>query len=206
MGTHRTPEDLKSQIIKGTQHLIATGGMSNFSFPKLAAETGINAPTVYEYYKNKEKLLSSCYLQIDAEIADLVAKIIDSIPLDENDPEKINEYCQLLWMVYWRYLLSDSDRTLFYWRFYNSEFYTQSVTEKRTENFTRFIEFVDMLSENYKIFEHHNVTLLLANMVDATISAAVNVINGTYENNDITVNTVYRIIFQPLLSIFGIDF
>ena len=206
MGTHRTPEDLKSQIIKGTQHLIATGGMSNFSFPKLAAETGINAPTVYEYYKNKEELLSSCYLKIDAEIADLVAKIIDSIPLDENDPEKINEYCQLLWMVYWRYLLSDSDRTLFYWRFYNSEFYTQSVTEKRTENFTRFIEFVDMLSENYKIFEHHNVTLLLANMVDATISAAVNVINGTYENNDITVNTVYRIIFQPLLSIFGIDF
>ncbi len=206
MGAHRTPEDLKSQIIKGTQHLIATGGMSNFSFPKLATETGINAPTVYEYYKNKEELLSSCYLQIDAEIADLVAKIIDSIPLDENDPEKINEYCQLLWMVYWRYLLSDSDRTLFYWRFYNSEFYTQSVTEKRTENFTRFIEFVDMLSTNYKIFEHHNVTLLLANMVDATISAAVNVINGTYENNDITVNTVYRIIFQPLLSIFGIDF
>ncbi len=113
MGAHRTPEDLKSQIIKGTQHLIATGGMSNFSFPKLATETGINAPTVYEYYKNKEELLSSCYLQIDAEIADLVAKIIDSIPLDENDPEKINEYCQLLWMVYWRYLLSDSDRTLF---------------------------------------------------------------------------------------------
>ncbi len=78
--------------------------------------------------------------------------------------------------------------------------------EKRTENFTRFMEFVDMLSTNYKIFEHHNVILLLANMVDATISAAVNVINGTYENNEITVNTIYRIIFQPLLSIFGIDF
>ena len=205
MGSHRAPGDLKLPIIKGTQHLIAEGGMSNFSFPKLTAETGIKAPTVYEYYESKEKLLLSCYLQIDGEIAELIAKIIESIPLDENDSKKLNEYCQLLWMVYWKYLLSDHDRTLFYWRFYNSEFYTSDVTAMRTVHFKRFIEFVNMLGENYKAFENHNIMIMLANMVDATISAAVKVINGTYENNDITVNTVYRMIFQPVFSVFDID-
>ena len=53
MASQRTPEQLKSIILKATQHLVAVGGMQNFSYPKLAAETGINAPTVYEHYKNK---------------------------------------------------------------------------------------------------------------------------------------------------------
>ena len=69
MASQRTPEQLKTIILKATQHLVAVGGMQNFSYPKLAAETGINAPTVYEHYKNKEDLLTSCFLTIDDEIA-----------------------------------------------------------------------------------------------------------------------------------------
>ena len=57
MATHRAPEELKERILQGTMRLVAAGGMSNFSFPKLSAETGISAPTVYEYFKNKENLL-----------------------------------------------------------------------------------------------------------------------------------------------------
>ena len=68
MGTHRTSEQLKPLIIKETQHIkgtlhtAATGGMVNFGFPRLTAETGICAPTVYEYYKNKEDLLTTCFM------------------------------------------------------------------------------------------------------------------------------------------------
>lgn len=54
---NRNPEKIKEQITLGTRRLVAAGGMSNFSFPKLSAETGIAAPTVYEHYKNKEDLL-----------------------------------------------------------------------------------------------------------------------------------------------------
>ena len=48
MASQRTPEQLKSIILKATQHLVAIGGMQNFSYPKLAAKTGINAPTVVQ--------------------------------------------------------------------------------------------------------------------------------------------------------------
>lgn len=48
MPSQRTPEQLKSIILKATQHLVAVGGMQNFSYPKLAAETGINTPTVVQ--------------------------------------------------------------------------------------------------------------------------------------------------------------
>ena len=43
MKSVRSPEALRDAIIKGTRHLIAVGGMSNFSYPKLLAETGIVA-------------------------------------------------------------------------------------------------------------------------------------------------------------------
>ena len=39
MASQRTSEQLKTVILKATQHPIAVGGMQNFSYPKLAAET-----------------------------------------------------------------------------------------------------------------------------------------------------------------------
>lgn len=50
MKRKRTAKERGEMIVKGTRHLVAVGGMSNFSFPKLMAETGINAPAVYELY------------------------------------------------------------------------------------------------------------------------------------------------------------
>ena len=38
MPSQRTPEQLKTIILKTTQHLVAVGGMQNFSYPKLAAK------------------------------------------------------------------------------------------------------------------------------------------------------------------------
>ena len=203
MATHRAPEELKERILQGTMRLVAAGGMSNFSFPKLSAETGISAPTVYEYFKNKEDLLSSCFMKIDTEVSSLVAKILQTIPAHVNEPEKINDYCWLLWNVYWRFLLADADRTLFYWSFYNSEYYNARVLEKRLHNFEAFLGFVDQVDLRFSISEKQNAQLLVANMLDNTVSTAVKVLRGQYPNDASTVNTVYRMVFYPILSFFG---
>ena len=120
---NRNLEKIKEQITLGTRRLVAAGGMSNFSFPKLSAETGIAAPTVYEHYKNKEDLLTSCYLAIDAEIGALLSGFLQNDPPHRHELEKIDVYCRALWAAYWRYLTADADRTLFYWSFYHSEYY-----------------------------------------------------------------------------------
>ena len=137
MPSQRTPEQLKSIILKATQHLVAVGGMQNFSYPKLAAETGINAPTVYEHYRNKEALLTACFLSIDNEIACKIANAPKSLSAGVKDLQSLDNLCWLLWLPYWNYLTADYDRTLFYWHFCNSEYYTPAVfscvcrTEKR---------------------------------------------------------------------------
>ena len=131
MKSVRSPEALRDAIIKGTRHLIAVGGMSNFSYPKLLAETGIVAPTVYEHFRNKEDLLTACYLEIDAEIGSLIAGVFEDMPPEEEDVSAVVlAYCQKLWDTYWNYLIADSDRTRFYWTFYHTEYYTAANGKK----------------------------------------------------------------------------
>lgn len=207
MGKHRTPEELKSEIMKGTMHLVAEGGMTNFSFPKLLQVSGISAPTVYEHYKNKEILLKSCFMKTDLEVVHLVEDIIDKLPHDipYDDPEKMNGIFQLIWLSYWKFLLSDRDRTLFYWRYYNSEFYTKKLAEERDKNFVELIEFVNLLDLKYNAQKEHNFRILLVNIINSTVRDATKVLCGVYENNDITAKTVYKMTFQPVFSIFNID-
>lgn len=122
MAPQRTPEQLKSIILKATQHLVAVGGMQNFSYPKLAAETGINAPT---------------------------------------------------------------------------------VVRQRMQNGKAFWELVQSVNGLSQFSERCNPEMLLWNLVDNTVSMAAKVLRGVYPNDEVNVNTVYHMVFQPLFSVFG---
>lgn len=201
---NRSPEKIKEQITLGTRRLVAAGGMSNFSFPKLSAETGIAAPTVYEHYKNKEDLLTSCYLAIDAEIGALLSAFLQNDPPHRHEPEKIDVYCRALWAAYWRYLTADADRTLFYWSFYHSEYYTQAVAARSIPNYRTLEAFMDALDERFHISERHDSSVLVANMIDGSVSAAVRVLRGEFSGDDRTLNTIYQTVIQPLFSVLGL--
>ena len=199
------PEELRKQIRSETMHLIATGGMSNFSFPKLTAATGIVAPTVYELYKNKEDLLSTCFLEIDAEIAWLLADVLKKSPQHRERATDVENYCWLLWIAFWRYLTADADRTRFYWAFYNSECFTPEVIQKRVKNYQPFIQAFEEIDHFFRIAERCDRRALVLNMIDGTISSAVKVFNGRLANDDATVNTIYQTVFEPMFSVLEIE-
>ena len=201
---NRNPEKIKEQITLGTRRLVAAGGMSNFSFPKLSAETGIAAPTVYEHYKNKEDLLTSCYLAIDAEIGALLSGFLQNDPPHRHELEKIDVYCRALWAAYWRYLTADADRTLFYWSFYHSEYYPQAVAARSIPNYRTLEAFMDALDECFHISERHDGSVLVANMIDGSVNAAVRVLRGEFSGDDRTLNTLYQTVIQPLFSVLGL--
>ena len=205
MKSKRTPEEQRNIIIRGTRHLVAIGGMGNFSFPKLMAETGINAPTVYELYKDKADLLTSCFLSIDAEIGKLTGDILVCRPPHRDNPIAIETYCWVLWSKYWEYLVSDAERTQFYWAFYHSRYYTEEILQTRKRHFKVFINFVEDLDDRFQVSLHHNRHVLVNNVIEGTISSAIKVLRGEYKNNPITVRTIYRTVFQPVFLALGID-
>ena len=199
------PESMRAQIKQGTLHLIAAGGMSNFSFPKLTAATGIVAPTVYELYKNKEDLLSTCFLEIDAEIGRLLADAMKKTPPHRDQVEDVENYCWLLWVTYWRYLMADADRTLFYWAFYNSEYYTDAVIQQRDKNYLPFVQYVDEIDKRFHISERCNRHVLIMHLIDGTLNAAVKVFRGEFGNDDVTINTIYHAVFQPVFAVLELE-
>ena len=199
------PEAFRQRIKQGTLHLIATGGMSNFSFPKLTAVTGIVPPTVYELYKNKEDLLATCFLEIDAEIGRLLADAMKKTPPHRDQVEDVENYCWLLWVTYWRYLMADADRTLFYWAFYNSEYYTDAVIQQRDKNYLPFVQYVDEIDKRFHISERCNRHVLIMHLIDGTLNAAVKVFRGEFGNDDVTINTIYHAVFQPVFAVLELE-
>ena len=118
--------------------------------------------------------------------------------------EKIDVYCRALWAAYWRYLTADADRTLFYWSFYHSEYYTQAVAARSIPNYRTLEAFMDALDKRFHISERHDSGVLVANMIDGSINAAVRVLRGEFSGDDRTLNTVYQTVIQPLFSVLGL--
>ncbi len=205
MAAHRTPEQLRPLIMRATRHLVAVGGMENFSYPKLTAETGISAPTVYEHYRNKDELLTSCFMEIDTEVSTMMAKMLKGMPSDIKDAENFDNLCWLLWMAYWNYLMADADRTIFYWTFYNSPYHTPELLEQRNRNFKVFLDFMQAVDEQFSVSRQCNLHMLVANLIDGTVAAAVNILKGVYKNDDMNVSTVYHMVFQPVFSVLGMN-
>ena len=204
MAAHRTPEELKPLIMQATRHLVAVGGMENFSYPKLTAETGLSAPTVYEHYKNKEELLTSCFMEIDGEVAGMMAQMLLGMPSRIQDLQGFDNVCWLLWLPYWNYLMEDAERTGFYWTFYNSPYHTPELLAQRNECFQPFLDFMQAVDDEFSVSSCCNLHMLVANLIDGTVAAAVKVLHGEYPNDERSVVTVYHMVFQPLFALLGI--
>lgn len=206
MAAHRTPEQLKPLIIKGTQHIVATGGMANFSYPKLTKQTGISAPTVYEHYKNKEDLLTSCFMDIETEISAMMAKILKKMSFRTLDAESFDKLCWILWISYWNYLMADANRTIYYRSFRNSVYYTTEVSKRHYKVFKEFNNFVQEVDKQFSLSSKCNVQILVENLINGTVTGAVNILNGIYKNDDVSVTTVYHMVFQPISALLSDKF
>lgn len=200
MGIRRNPEELKSEIISGTVHIIAVGGMENFSFPKLTAKTGISAPTVYEHYKNKEELLTTCFFTVDREIAYCIDKAMASYASEVRDDDNVELQCMIVWQAYWNYLVSNAEKTIFYRHFFDSNYFTHEVQKQHRENFGMIRDIIDRLNNNFLNQVKCDTDMLAAHMINATAAYASKMLRGYYKNDKSTEETVYHMVFQPIYA------
>ena len=59
----RFREMMRSDILKAGRSLIRTGGFSALSMRALADAVGVRAPTLYDYFENKDDVLNALFLQ-----------------------------------------------------------------------------------------------------------------------------------------------
>lgn len=95
--------------------------------------------------------------------------------------QSLDDFCWLLRLPYWNYLTADYDRTLFYWHFCNSEYYTPTVVQQRMHNGKAFWELVQSVNGLSPFSEKCNLEMLVWNLLDNTVAMAAKVLRGVIQ-------------------------
>ena len=71
------------------------------------------------------------------------------------------------------------------------------------QNGKAFWELFQSVNGLSQFSERCNLEMLVWNLVDNTVEMTAKVLRGIYPNDEVNVNTVYHMVFQPVFSVFG---
>lgn len=198
--------ELKKKLHKSVFHIAATEGIEKLTVRKVSAGCNLSDPYLYQCYSDIPELLRAAFLEIDEGVAEGVARVIKSKQIDMKDLKSLERACWVLWNVYWKYLMQDADRTVFYWRYYQSGYYTKELYKHRLEKYSTFVNFLNEIGENTGISEKIDVNVIAIAIIDGTVGMAVNTHRGGQKMNSIKIKTIYYSVFAFAYKILGIDF
>lgn len=113
----RVKDEIKQEaLFKATVKLVNEIGFASSSVAKIAKQAGISPATVYIYYKNKEDLLVSTYMDIKREYTQTMLKgFDDSLP--------IRDIIRKVWFNLFDYIANRPEDFHFTEQFANSPYY-----------------------------------------------------------------------------------
>lgn len=122
----RVKDDIKQKaLFEATVKMVNEIGFASSSVSKIAKEAGVSPATIYVYYKNKEDLLISTYVEIKRSMSQAVLRDFDAdLP--------IRDILKNVWFNMFNYISSHGDYFHFTEQFSNSP-YSLLVDKKKIE-------------------------------------------------------------------------
>lgn len=153
----RTKDDEKQEaLFEATVKLVNEVGFVSSSVAKIAKEANISPATIYVYYKNKEDLLVSTYIEIKRSLSESVLENFDaSLP--------IRDILKNVWYGMFEYISSHPDYFQFTEQFSNSP-YSSLVNKAEVEKFFEPVITVLQKGIEQKIIKNVNFDILTAFM------------------------------------------
>ena len=112
----RTPDDEKKEaLFEATVKLVNAIGFVSSSVSKIAKEAGVSPATLYVYYKNKEDLLVSTYIDIKLDLSRAILR-----DFDESLP--IRDIVKNVWLSMFDYISKNIEYYKFIEQFANSPY------------------------------------------------------------------------------------
>lgn len=104
-------------LYKATIKIVNDIGFASSSVSKIAKEAGVSPATVYIYFKNKEDLLVSTYIDVKKELSKAMLRNFDKdLP--------IRDILRTIWFNMFDYILKHTDRFQFTEQFFNSPYFS----------------------------------------------------------------------------------
>lgn len=156
-------EDKQEALFKATIKVVNEIGFASSSVAKIAKEAGISPATIYIYYKNKEDLLVSTYVDIKINLSQALIK-------DFDHSQPIRDIFRKIWMNGFAYVSKHREQFNFTEQFANSPF-SELVNKAELEKYFESLAAVfqrgvrekilkDVDFELFQIFVFHPMMIL----------------------------------------------
>ena len=153
----RTKDDEKeTALFEATVKLVNEIGFASSSVSKIAGEAGVSPATIYVYYKNKEDLLVSTYIEIKLDLSKALLQ-------DFNDKLPIRDILRNVWFNMFEYISNNLEYYKFVEQFSNSP-YSSLVNREEVEQY--FVPIVKVMQTGIeqKIIKNVSFDILTAFM------------------------------------------
>lgn len=151
----RTQDDKKKEaLFEATIKLVNDIGFAASSVSKIAKEAGVSPSTIYVYYKNKEELLVSTYVELKKNISKAILN-------DFDDTKPIRDALKGVWFSLYEFITTNRDHYQFCEQFANSP-YVDGVNKEELDQY--FIPIVLLVERGIreKIIKDVNLKLITA--------------------------------------------
>lgn len=200
-----TKEELRNKLHRAVYTVVMNEGIEGVTVRKISKTSDLSDPYIYQCYKNLKELMADAFLEIDKEVATLVEKLLGDGEFLEKMEKNPEQCCWTMWNAYWKFLMEDPEKTVFYWRFYQSAQYTKELLKTRREVLGQFVAYMEKMGKDYGIKEIIDPEVLVSNIIDSTVSVAVKMHLGYMKQTDLKAHTVYQSVFALLFHLLRVD-
>ena len=198
-------EELKNKLHRALYTVVMNEGIEGVTVRKISKTSDLSDPYIYQCYKNLGDLMADAFLEIDREVAQLVEELLGDGEFRKKMESNPEECCWTMWNAYWKFLMKDPEKTVFYWRYYQSARYTKEFLEIRRGVLSQFVTYMEKMGQAYGIKELTDPEVLVSNIIDSTVSVAVKMHLGYMKQTDLKAHTVYQSVFALLFHMLQVD-
>jgi AcrR family transcriptional regulator len=183
-------DEKEAALFEATVKLVNEIGFASSSVAKIAGEAGVSPATIYVYYKNKEDLLVSTYIEIKLSLSKALLR-------DFNDRLPIRDILRNVWFNMFEYISNNLEYYKFVEQFSNSP-YSSLVNRQEVEQY--FVPLIKVLQTGIeqKIIKNVNFDILTAFMYHPITVLANPGLCQDFELNEENIETAFTLAWDAI--------
>ena len=205
MARKYTREELRERHRRSVYKVVTEHGIEGVTVRIESKGCELSDPYIFQCYRDLFDLMETSFLEIDSEIAGMMKALIEKQTTEQKTTQESEETCWTLWSAFWKFLMSDPERTVFYWRFYQSARYTREILKVRQLEYKVLIDYVETLGKLSGVSDLMDAEVIVSNIVDSTVSVAVKMHLGYMDSTALKERTIYQSVFALLFHLLHID-
>lgn len=188
--------------------IVAEQGLTTLSTRLAARRAGVSDGLMYRFFESKEALLYACFESVHKDIAalftDLPQQLSEAAVTDMTPAEQV-QMIRKIWETYFRFLIQNDYRTLFYFEYRNSS-YIKKIREKdgeaRTTYFKGFVEALEIAEKYYHIYDKISTEILWSYILDTSGLFAGRIIRGEIPNTEESIEQIWGLMSKGIIGLF----